>query len=630
AMDSARTAIRLGAEEVYVVYRRAREQMPAQDIEVKEAEEEGVKFHLLASPVQIEGNGKVEKIKCQKMALGEPDASGRRRPEPIPGEFVTLEVDTVIAAIGQEMEVKGIQDNVAISKYKTIQADDQTFTTNIPGVFAGGDCAAGPGIAIEAIAAGKRAAEVINGFLNNGKVEHFKVNYCLVKDDVTEKDFADEEKAPKAKMPVIPPEVRVTNFKEIEQGLDGETLTKDAQRCLQCGCLDSFECKLRKYATRYNVKPERIIGEKHKLDVIEHPFILRDPSKCILCGLCVRTCSEIIGVDALGLVNRGFDAIVSPSLDLPLEETSCVACGQCVAVCPTGALYENMPVDKAAAWEMKKTLSTCGYCGVGCSIQVETMGDKVCRVLPADGPVNEGILCKNGRFGFDYNNSKERLEKPLIKEEGSFKEVTWDDALLTVAKKAKSLKARFGGDSIAVFTSPAYTNEELYLIQKFARATLGTNNINSLGKHSASLLPITGFDASTSNYDEIAVADFLLVVGADFNDYPIAALKIKKSAQKGSQLFVINNEESKLEPYCTKYYQTPVNAKADFLAAFAASALEKGLVNEESAKNNIGNFEGFKSLLQSKKVEEWLNGSNIAAENVSEIVDAYAKAKSPL
>ena len=138
-------------------------------------------------------------------------------------------------------------------------------------------------------------------------------------------------------------------------------------------------------------------------------------------------------------------------------------------------------------------------------------------------------------------------------------------------------------------------------------------------------MPITGFDASTSNYDEIAVADFLLVVGADFMAILLQRSKLKNQLKRKSA-FVINNEESKLEPYCTKYYQTPVNAKADFLAAFAASALEKGLVNEESAKNNIGNFEGFKSL-QSKKVEEWLNGSNIAAENVAEIVSAYAKAR---
>lgn len=630
AMDAARTAKRLGAEEVMVVYRRAREQMPAQDIEVIEAEEEGVQFYLLAAPVKIEGNGKVEKMVCQKMQLGEPDESGRRRPEPIPDAFFTLEVDTIIAAIGQDVGVENIKDEVGINKYRTIEVQEGTFSTNVPGVFAGGDAVTGPGIAIEAIAAGKRAAEVIHKYLLDGKTVPFKTHYNIIKEDVSAEDFAEVEKVEKAKMPVVPPEVRVRNFREIELGLAPEEAVQDAKRCLECGCFDAFECKLRSFATEYGARPERIRGEKHDYEPAVHPFIVRDQNKCILCGLCVRTCSEIIGAEALGLVNRGFDVYVSPSLDLPLEQTSCVSCGQCVYVCPTGALMENMPLAKPAPWEFKKTPSICGYCGVGCSLQVETVGDKIARVVPSNGPANDGLLCKNGRFGFDYVNSEDRLKTPLIRENGVLKETTWNDALLFIAKKAKSIKARFGGEGMAVFASPRYTNEEGYLIQKFARAVLGTNNINSFSEPTNALAEVFGWGASTNSYAEISAADFILAVGVDSPDYPIAALKLKGAAEKGCELWVIDDREVKIGKYAGRVLRVNSQADTGFLAALLVKAWQKGMVNRDFVERYTGNFAQLEEWLKKQKMEDLLGTSGLTEEEISTLVERYNSAKKPL
>jgi formate dehydrogenase major subunit len=629
AMDAARTAKRLGADQVTVVYRRAREQMPAQSIEVEEAEEEGVEFYLLAAPIKIEGNGKVEKMLCQKMQLGEPDASGRRRPEPIPDAYFTLDVDTVIAAIGQDVDVENIKNDVAVNRWQTIDVADGTFLTSVTGVFAGGDAVTGPGIAIEAIAAGKRVAEVIDNYLET-KLSPYRTYFNIIKEGLTEENFADRPRQERVKMPVVEPEVRVKNFREIEKGLSPEDATKDGARCLECGCLDVFECKLRSYATEYAAKPERIVGEKHDYELQIHPLIIRDPSKCILCGLCVRTCTEIIGAEALGLVNRGFDAYVSPSLDLPLEKTTCVACGQCVAACPTGALVENMPFAKPAPWELQTTTTICGYCGVGCSVQVETVGEKIARIVPVKGPVNDGILCKKGRFGFEYVNSEERLKAPLIREDGILKETTWDDALLYIAKKAKSLKARYGGESLAVFAAARYSNEESYLIQKFARGVLGTDNLNSFNEPANPLTAQIGMGASTNSFKEFGAADFILAVDVDYDDYPIAALQIRQAVEKGTALWIIHEGQSKLGKYARQSLQVKEGANTNFLAALLILASEKGLVNKEFVEQYTENFAELTALLQERSMEELLQGSGLNKDELQSLVEAYAGAKSPL
>ncbi len=628
AMDAARTAKRLGSK-VTVVYRRAREQMPAQAIEVDEAEEEGVELYLLANPVKIEGDGKVEKMVCQKMQLGEPDASGRRRPEPIPDEYFTLEVDTIIAAIGQDVGIENIKDDVDIDKWNTIHIEEDTFITNVPGVFAGGDAVTGPGIAIEAIAAGKRVTEVIENYLG-GKMAPYKTYYDIKQEDLTEEDFADREKQEKVKMPITAPEVRVQNFREAEQGISPEDALKDGQRCLECGCFDSFECKLRDYATTYQARPERIGGEKHDYETEVHPFIIRDQNKCILCGLCVRTCSEIIGAEALGLVNRGFDAYVSPSLDLPLEETSCIACGQCVAACPTGALVENMPFDKPAPWQFKETVSICGYCGVGCSLQVETIGNKIARMVPYEGPVNESTLCSKGRFGFDFVNSENRLKTPLIKENGQLKETTWKDALLYISKRAKSLKARFGGESMAVFAGPRYSNEESYLIQKFARGVLGSNNINSFGEKDNPLAEVLGWGASTNSYQEIGAADFILGVGVDFTDYPIVALKMKLASEQGGKMWLVDKIKPKLGSYAEKVFLVNEKADTDIFVAMLAYSLQEGIVDKGFTGTFTSNFNELKEKLEKKNIEELITNSGLTRDDISTLVKGYAEAKKPL
>ncbi len=338
AMDACRSSVRLGAEKVYVIYRRTRAEMPAEDVEIEEAIEEGVEFKFLTNPAEIVGeDGRVKTVKLQVMELGEPDASGRRSPVPVEGKFEYLDVDTVISAIGQVISPEGFE---ALEKTKkgTIAADENTYRTSVEGVFAGGDATnRGASIAIEAIGEAGRAAEVIDRYLA-GIDAPYKKPYVSER-NVTPEMFADREKAPRAVMPTRPAQERRHDFEEIYLGLPEDVARREAKRCLSCGCHDYGECKLIKYANDYDVHPERLAGAKNvapteqKLVVIE-----RNPSKCILCGLCYRVCDEVAKKGLLGIVGRGFSSVIKPEFNDPAAIAGCADCHLCVDECPTGAL----------------------------------------------------------------------------------------------------------------------------------------------------------------------------------------------------------------------------------------------------------------------------------------------------
>lgn len=249
-------------------------------------------------------------------------------------------------------------------------------------------------------------------------------------------------------------------------------------------CEKSGACKLEKYAYQLGVSNTRFVGEKHSYPLDEtNPFFVRDYNKCILCERCVKACNEVQFVEAINYSHRGFNTKVAAPFDRSLLDSTCIFCGQCVASCPVGALVEKSRKMKGREWEFRKVDTVCPYCGVGCNIQLDIKDDRIVRVTsPVDGAVNRGRLCVKGRFGFDFVHSPERLVTPLIREgergEGRFREASWDEALDLVAGSLDRIRKESGPNSLAILASAKCTNEENYLMQKFARAVLGTNNID--------------------------------------------------------------------------------------------------------------------------------------------------------
>lgn len=338
AMDACRTAVRLGAEEVSIIYRRTRDEMPAEDIEIEEAMEEGVVFRFLTNPAEIIGeNGKVSAVKLQVMQLGEPDEKGRRSPVPVEGEFITLPLDSIIIAAGQKNDPAGFEE-IETTKWGTILADERTYATSVPGVFAAGDTSnAGASIAIKAIAEANEAAKYIDAYLDGIEIPYKKP--VLSEIDITDDMFTEYEKQKRIKMPQRAPEDRRNDFTEINLGFTSEEATAEAKRCLSCGCHDYGNCKLIKYADEYCTDCKKFKGEYHKgFKETELKVISRDQHKCILCGLCVRACEDIAKQGILGLVGRGFDTVIKPEFRNKDIEAICKACKKCADICPTGAL----------------------------------------------------------------------------------------------------------------------------------------------------------------------------------------------------------------------------------------------------------------------------------------------------
>ena len=339
AMDACRSAVRLGAENVYVIYRRTRAEMPAEDVEIEEAIEEGVEFKFLTNPAEIFAgdDGKVKTVKLQVMELGEPDASGRRSPVPVEGKFEYIDVDTVICAIGQTIDAAGF-DELEKTKKGTIAADEKSFATSLEGVFAGGDATnRGASIAIEAIGEANKAADVIDSYLAGATVPYRKP--FVSEREVTPEMFADRERIARVQMPTRPADERRCDFDEIYLGLPEDAARAEAKRCLSCGCHDYGECKLIKYADEYDVHPERLAGAKNVAPIEEKLVVIeRNPSKCILCGLCYRVCDEVAKKGLLGIVGRGFTSVIKPEFDTPDKIAGCADCHLCVDECPTGAL----------------------------------------------------------------------------------------------------------------------------------------------------------------------------------------------------------------------------------------------------------------------------------------------------
>ncbi len=341
AMDCLRTAVRLGGSEVICFYRRTEKEMPAEKLEIAECREEGVNFEFLVAPVKLEKRDGRLVLTCRRMELGEPDASGRRKPVEVKGsEFETV-CDTVIGAIGQKCRMpEGVKVNdfgYAGAEHGKAQVEGK--------VFAAGDCLSGAATVVEAVAGGRKLALEVDNFVTGAAMpeEHeVFVSRGRKWQGMSEKDVVflrkDVSNAPRQELKFIPLEERKTTFKEVCSTMTPEQLAEEGKRCIECSCTDKADCKLRFHAERCHARVDVIKGEKLPPSYDNsHPVIIQDRGKCIKCGICVKTCKEVVNKTLLSAKKRGFFTYVGTSFDRTLPD-SCAECGECIEHCPVGAL----------------------------------------------------------------------------------------------------------------------------------------------------------------------------------------------------------------------------------------------------------------------------------------------------
>src|ERR1700741_52423 len=321
-------------------------------------------------------------------------------------------------------------------------------------------------------------------------------------------------------------------------------------------------------------------------------YFTYDPSKCIVCSRCVRACEEVQGTFALTISGRGFDSRVSPGMSQSFLGSECVSCGACVQACPTATLTEKSVVE--IGQPEHSVVTTCAYCGVGCSFKAEMRGEEVVRMVPyKDGKANRGHSCVKGRFAWGYTTHKERILKPMIREsiDDPWQEVSWDEAFGFAAAKFKGIQQKYGRDAVGGITSSRCPNEETYLVQKLIRAGFGNNNVDTCARvcHSPTgygLSQTFGTSAGTQDFDSVENTDVVILVGANPTDaHPVFASRLKKRLRAGAKLIVI-------DPRAIDLVRTPHVEAAHHLAllpgtnvamltALAHVIVTEGLVNEK-------------------------------------------------
>ncbi|MDD5557242.1 MAG: FAD-dependent oxidoreductase [bacterium] len=576
AVDAARTALRLGASDVSIVYRRSRDEMPAAPAEVRAAEEEGIGIRFLTLPVRIaRRDGRLE-IACARMALGPPDESGRRSPVPVPGGDHLLSCDTVIMAIGQSVDASVLDGTgLAPSPRGRIGARDDTLQTGLAAVFAAGDCVTGPDIAVAAVAAGRRAAHAIDSFLRTGAAASLPAPASPARRDretIDPSEYASVERLPRATCPALPAAERRRDFSEAERTLPEEDALREAYRCMECGCEKAGDCTLRDLAVEYGVGLNRFGSPpKRWKNDDRHPYIIRDPDRCIKCARCIRVCLEVQGIGAWGFEGRGFDMQVAPPFGRPLQDTDCESCGQCLTACPTGALIERRTAPARLHALAERIETTCGNCGDACPVALRVAGGRILAVEP----LGNGNLCERGRFGCAPLSADDRIILPRIR--GRRGRITWEEAAAAVREGLAGLRPR----EIAVFVSPRCTDEEAHEAQRIARCILGTNNIcPSAGAVPAARMlerPLPPADLSASESADAIV----LVEPAAMRADRVALLSVIRAVRGGARLLIAGRPGTKLDALASAHIPFDGRRPAASLrraAAFIAGARRPAVV----------------------------------------------------
>lgn len=413
-------------------------------------------------------------------------------------------------------------------------------------------------------------------------------------------------------------------------------LTDHPLDCLTCEV--NGNCELQTVAAQVGIRNVRYPEGENHLDRqkdLSHPYMTSDLSKCINCYRCVRACDEVQGQFVLSMAGRGFDSKIIKSHDQSFMESDCVSCGACSQACPTSAISDVF--QSKAIRSTEKTRTVCTYCGVGCNLEVSTSDGEILSIqAPYDAEANQGHTCLKGRYAFKFYNHPDRLTSPMIKRNGEFEKVSWDEAYDFIASELTRIKTESGPDAIAGITSARTPNEENYLMQKFIRAVLGTNNVDCCARvcHSPTALGMQrafGTGAATNSIEDLDYTDFIFVIGANPTDaHPVTGARIKQKMMKGVKSIVVDPRRIELAKYATYHLQLKPGTNVALLNMMLFYIISEGAEDKEFVANRTEGYEDLKAHILKQDMDKLSEITGVDKELVREAALAYANARAAM
>ncbi|MFW5985449.1 MAG: molybdopterin-dependent oxidoreductase [Halanaerobiaceae bacterium] len=359
------------------------------------------------------------------------------------------------------------------------------------------------------------------------------------------------------------------------------------------------------------------------------PVLTYDPAKCIKCSRCIKACEEIQGNAVLGYGSRGENIFTTAGLG-ERGSSACMACGECLEFCPTGALSEKYPVIPLREWETKTVETTCSYCGIGCQLKLYTKDGNIAKARGVDNPPNYSSLCIKGRFGHSYRDQTNRLTHPLIKREGNLEAITWSEALNEIAEKLATYK----GSEVGALSSAQNTNEENYLLQKFMRTVVGTNNIDYFSRliHSPTELGLNGAlgaGVMSNSIEEILETDCILIAESEINEsHPIVSNYVKQAVNKNNtRLIVISSRESRLTGWADLWLKPQRETEVDWINGLMNIILEKGIYDENYVSQNVENFNQLKKAVSQYTPKIVAEKTGLSRQELTSAAEMFAGAE---
>ena len=409
-------------------------------------------------------------------------------------------------------------------------------------------------------------------------------------------------------------------------------LTDHPLDCLTCEV--NGNCELQDTAARVGIRKVRYPEGKNHLDRqkdLSHPYMTSDLSKCIMCYRCVRACDEVQGQLVLSVMGRGFDSQIIKGKNESFFDSDCVSCGACAQACPTSAISDVFQSKALVGQDKVRTI--CTYCGVGCNLEVSVKNGEILSIqAPYNAEVNSGHTCLKGRYAFKFYKHPERLQYPMIRKKGELERVSWEEAYDFIAKKLNEVKSKYGPDAIGGISSARCTNEENYLMQKFIRAVIGTNNIDGCARvcHSPTALGMQrtfGTGAATNSIEDLKYTNAIMVIGANPTDgHPVTGSKLRQHALKGKTTIVIDPRRTEIARLATHHLQLRPGTNVAVLNMMLYYIIKEGLVAKDFIDTRTEGFEDFQENILNLNLDELETVSGVPREQAREAAIAYASA----